>query len=432
MKLYGTKNNSRVFSFKEAVMLGIPPEGGLFVPMDLPVMDPSFFAEASKMSFPEIALELSFKVLGEEFSHTELKSIVDKAFDFDIELRSLGNDFKVLELFHGPTLAFKDVGARFMAGVLASIANESDKERMILAATSGDTGSAVASSFHNLPGIKVVLLYPSGMVSASQEKQLTTYGGNITALEVQGSFDDCQKLVKEAFADTRLKNRLGLTSANSINIARLLPQSFYYHYAASRATSKKVVFSVPTGNMGNLTGGLIASAMGLDVCKFIAAVNSNQSIPKYLSTGQHTPMPTIPTVSNAMDVGNPSNLERVISMFGNDLGKINNIIYSESFDDKMTLEAINKVYKEHEYTMDPHTAVGYLALESYRQSRRSLNTDYIVLSTAHPAKFSDVIARANVPAPEIPQRLKNSLRKDKSAVTIKATLEVFKEMLDSL
>lgn len=432
MKLYGTKNNSRVFSFKEAVMLGIPPEGGLFVPMDLPVMDPSFFAEASKMSFPEIALELSFKVLGEEFSHTELKSIVDKAFDFDIELRSLGNDFKILELFHGPTLAFKDVGARFMAGILTNITNESGKERMILAATSGDTGSAVASSFHNLPGIKVVLLYPSGMVSASQEKQLTTYGGNITALEVKGSFDDCQKLVKEAFADIRLKKRLGLTSANSINVARLLPQSFYYHFAASRATCNKVVFSVPTGNMGNLTGGLIASAMGLDVSKFIAAVNSNQSIPKYLSTGQHTPLPTIPTISNAMDVGNPSNLERVISMFGNDLGKINNVVFSESFDDKMTLEAINKVYKEHEYTMDPHTAVGYLALESYRQRIRSLETDYIVLSTAHPAKFSDVIEKANVPAPEIPQRLKNSLSKDKSAVTIKADLTVFKEMLDSL
>lgn len=432
MKLYGTKNNSRVFSFKEAVMLGIPPEGGLFVPMDLPVMDPSFFAEASKMSFPEIALELSFKVLREEFSYTELKSIIDKAFDFDIELRSLGNDFKILELFHGPTLAFKDVGARFMAGILTNITNESGKERMILAATSGDTGSAVASSFHNLPGIKVVLLYPSGMVSASQEKQLTTYGGNITALEVKGSFDDCQKLVKEAFADIRLKKRLGLTSANSINIARLLPQSFYYHFAASRATCKKVVFSVPTGNMGNLTGGLIASAMGLDVSKFIAAVNSNQSIPKYLSTGQHTPLPTIPTISNAMDVGNPSNLERVISMFGNDLGKINNVIFSESFDDKMTLKAINKVYKEHEYTMDPHTSVGYLALESYRQRIRSLETDYIVLSTAHPAKFSDVIEKANVPAPEIPQRLKNSLSKDKSAVTIKADLTVFKEMLDSL
>ncbi|MEA4868573.1 MAG: threonine synthase [Rikenellaceae bacterium] len=432
MKLYGTINKSQIFTFKEAVILGIPPEGGLFVPMELPVMDPSFFTEASKMSFPEIALELSFKVLGEEFSHTELKSIIDKAFDFEIELKNLGNDFKVLELFHGPTLAFKDVGARFMAGVLASIANESDKERMILAATSGDTGSAVASSFHNVPGIKVVLLYPSGKVSASQEKQLTTYGGNITALEVKGSFDDCQKLVKEAFADTRLKNRLGLTSANSINIARLLPQSFYYHYAASRATSKKVVFSVPTGNMGNLTGGLIASAMGLDVSKFIAAVNSNQSIPKYLSTGQHTPLPTIPTISNAMDVGNPSNLERVISMFGNDLGKINNVIFSESFDDKMTLEAINKVYKEHEYTMDPHTSVGYLALESYRQRIRSLETDYIVLSTAHPAKFSDVIEKANVPAPEIPQRLKNSLSKDKSAVTIMADLTVFKEMLDSL
>lgn len=432
MKLYGTKNNSRIFSFKEAVMLGIPPEGGLFVPMDLQVMDPSFFAEASKMSFPEIALELSFKVLREEFSYTELKSIIDNAFDFDIELRSLGNDFKILELFHGPTLAFKDVGARFMAGILTNIANESGKERMILAATSGDTGSAVASSFHNLTGIKVVLLYPSGMVSASQEKQLTTYGGNITALEVKGSFDDCQKLVKEAFADIRLKKRLGLTSANSINIARLLPQSFYYHFAASRATCKKVVFSVPTGNMGNLTGGLIASAMGLDVSKFIAAVNSNQSIPKYLSTGQHTPLPTIPTISNAMDVGNPSNLERVISMFGNDLGKINNVIFSESFDDKMTLEAINKVYKEHEYTMDPHTAVGYLALESYRQRKRSLETDYIVLSTAHPAKFSDVIEKANVPAPEIPQRLKNSLSKDKSAVTIKADLTAFKEMLDSL
>ncbi len=434
MKLQSTYNPRKIYDFKEAVILGTPLEGGLFVPVSFPVMEKSFYDDFSSLSFKEISFCIADKIIGDEFEKSTLLSIIEKAFDFDLVLKPLYDGFNILELYHGPTLAFKDFGARFMAGILSNISKENNKETIVLAATSGDTGSAVASSLHNKEGIKVVLLYPSEKVSPIQETQLTTFGGNVVALEIKGSFDDCQRMVKEAFADNTIRVKLNLTSANSINIARLIPQSFYYHYAKSRLTGNKnkVVFSVPTGNMGNLTGGLFALKMGLEFDQIIAAVNSNKVISNYIKTGIFKAEKSIKTFSNAMDVGNPSNLERVLSLYNFEHKEIQKIIFSESFNDEQTLECMEELYSSYNYIADPHTVVGFLAARHHKTFHLKDMADYVILSTAHPSKFSDIIEKTTIPTPEAPLRLKSCLDKEKKSILLNPDYEKLKELLLSL
>ncbi len=431
MKFYSTNKKTVPVSFETAVIKGIAEDGGLYLPGSFPVLKDDFFSNIEQFSFNEIALEVLNPFLKDEIGEDDLKKIIERAFNFTTPLVELSDDLHVLELFHGPTLAFKDFGARFMAQVLSYFLKGSDKKIYILVATSGDTGSAVANGFYNLPGINVILLYPSGKVSAIQEKQLTTFGKNITSLEVNGNFDDCQRMVKQAFSDKDLNEKLQLSSGNSINIARLLPQSLYYFYAFALVKNKQlpVVFSVPCGNLGNLTGALIAKKMGLPVAKFIAGLNSNSVFYEYLQTGQFNPRTTIRTISNAMDVGNPSNFFRIKEMFNNDYELIKNIIFSRYFSDEETIGGIKEVHKMFGYMIDPHGAVGYLALKEFLQENKSGNINGIILETAHPAKFMDVIEGAIGEKIIIPERLKSCLGKEKKSTKISSDFYELNEFL---
>ncbi len=430
MKFYSTNKNAKPVSFKEALLKGIADDGGLYMPETFPDLNNEFFSDIEKFSFNEIAFKVLKPFLENEIETVDIEKIIDKAFYFDAPLISLSENLNILELFHGPTLAFKDFGARFMAQVMSHFLKEKE-EVNILVATSGDTGSAVANGFYDVPGIKVTLLYPSGKVSAIQEKQLTTFDKNIAAIEVEGNFDDCQRLVKQAFADEELNEKLKLSSANSINIARLLPQSLYYFYAYAKLKNKglPLVFSVPSGNLGNLTGGLIAKKMGLPVSKFIAALNSNFVFYEYLQTGKYTPRPTIRTISNAMDVGNPSNFYRITEIFNKDYEIIKDIIFSRYFSDEDTINGIKEVQDKFGYIIDPHGSVGYLALKDYLQESESGKLNGIILETAHPAKFIDVIERAVDQKIVIPERLKSCLEKEKKSTKISSDLNELKEFL---
>lgn len=435
MKLFSTNKKQKNVSLKEAVLKGLADDGGLFMPEKIPKLPKEFFQKIEKLSFQEIALEVSKKLVGNSVPNKELKKIINDSINFDSPLIELEKNIYSLELFHGPTLAFKDFGARFMARLMAYFLKNSKQEMNILVATSGDTGSAVAHGFLNVPKFKVSILYPTGKVSHIQEQQLTTMGGNITAYEVNGTFDDCQKLVKEAFMDKDLKN---LSSANSINIARLIPQTFYYFYAyaqikkIAKSKNPKVIFSVPSGNFGNLTAGLITKKMGLPVHKFIAAVNANDIFPKYLKTGKYQSKPSVKTISNAMDVGNPSNFARIISLYQNNLAKIKKDIYSQSFTDKQTSETIRSIYKKTGYILDPHGTVAYLGIKAYNKKNPQKNIVSIFLETAHPAKFADIVEPIIEKQIKIPHRLATHLKKKKSAKKISTKFEELKKILIEL
>jgi threonine synthase len=368
------------------------------------------------LSFKEIAFHVGKNILSGEIEDTILKKIIDRAIYFDAPLVKIDKDIYSLELFHGPTLAFKDFGAGFMAGLMEHYAERLDREIYILVATSGDTGTAVAHGFLNKSGIRVIILYPSGKVSPIQEKQLTTAGGNVEALEIEGTFDDCQKLVKEAFLDRELNEKHTLTSANSINIARLIPQSFYYFYAWSRLAGN-IVFSVPSGNFGNLTAGLMAKKMGLPVCKFIASANINDVVPEYLKTGIFTPRLSVKTMSNAMDVGNPSNFARMMDLYDSDLDKMREDISGYSFTDGETKKAMKDVFMDYSYILDPHGAVGYLGLMKYKKEVQNDFTG-VFLETAHPAKFIDLVEPVVNTEIEMPERLKVLLDREKKSTLI--------------
>ena len=431
MKFYSTNKNSKEVSFKEAVIKGIADDGGLFMPASLPTLPKKFLDNIEKLSFHEICFEVANIIIGDEIPSKDLQLIIDRSINFDAPIINLNENIKILELFHGPTLAFKDFGARFMADVVSYFSNENRQDITILVATSGDTGSAVANGFLNMEGIKVYLLYPGGKVSYIQEMQLTTLNGNIIALEVEGTFDDCQRLVKQAFLDNDLTKALFLSSANSINIARLLPQSFYYFnaYKQLHDKNKPLIFSVPSGNFGNLTGGLIAKKMGLPVNKFIAAVNSNNVFPNYLKTGKFIPKPSIKTISNAMDVGNPSNFYRILDLFNNDWNKLKSEIESSSFSDESTKDAIKEICSKNNYLIDPHGAVGFLALEEYINKNRLESFNGIILETAHPAKFIDIMKGIIKEKIEIPERLDRSLHKEKRAIKMSNNFKDFKGFL---
>jgi len=430
MKLYSTNNKNNQVSFKEAVIKGIADDGGLYVPVSLPQMQEAFFDRIGILDLQDIAFAVSRRVLKEEIPDYELFKIIRSAFTFTAPLQPLDRDKNILELFHGPTLAFKDFGARFLAETLSFFNQDEDKKLVILVATSGDTGSAVANGFYNVSGIDVVLLYPSGKVSKIQEQQLTTLGGNVTALEVLGSFDDCQRMVKEAFNDKELRSKVKLTSANSINFARLFPQSFYYHYAYSQLErrDRPVIFSVPSGNLGNLTAGLIAREMGLPVKKFIAALNSNDVFENYLKSGTFQPKTSVQTISNAMDVGNPSNFYRIYSMFDGNLNSMREVIFSRSFSDNQTRQAIGEIYNKYGYLADPHGAVGYLALKEYLEEYPG-SYNSIILETAHPVKFKDIVEENSGTSVEIPESLVKCLEKKKKSIIISNNLDALKSIL---
>ena len=430
MKFYSTKDRTKTVSLEYAVLRGLADDCGLFMPVNIPQLPKQFFSESRKMSFQEIAYRVAKNFFQSDLPDHLLQDIVSKAFNFDVVLAQLTDNIYVLELFHGPTLAFKDFAARFMSQLMSYFVRNSDKELTILVATSGDTGSAVAHGFYNIPGIKVIILYPSKKVSLLQEKQIATLDGNITVLEIRGTFDDCQRLVKQAFMDPDLQNKLWLTSANSINIARLIPQSFYYFYAFSKIedSGKSVVFSVPSGNFGNLNGGILAKRMGLPVDKFVAATNANDVIPKYLSSGRFHPQPSRRTISNAMDVGNPSNWARILELFDNDLQKIRQEIFAVSVSEEQTRETMNHVFQQYSYIMDPHTAVGYLGLIKYLSETQN-QTCGISLSTAHPAKFKDIVEKITGQSITLPERLATCLKKKNRSIVLSKEFAGFKEFL---
>ncbi len=428
MKYYSTNNKNELVDFKTALLTGLAADGGLYLPEYIPELSKSLLDDLPNYSMQEIAFHISSLFIGDEINESELQKIIQSSISFPSPLVSLNKNLSVLELFHGPTLAFKDFGARFMARAMEYFLKDEDEELNILVATSGDTGSAVASGFLGVKGIRVFVLYPSGKVSKIQEQQFTTLGKNIQAIEIDGTFDDCQKIVKEAFVDKEIIGRKKMSSANSINIARLIPQTFYYFEAAKNNmhNDDPLIFCVPSGNFGNLTAGLFAKEMGLPIHKFIAATNSNDVFPKYLNSGTFTPMSSVKTYSNAMDVGNPSNLQRINDLFNNDVSLIKSVIYSKSFTDEKTISAIAEIKDKFNYTIDPHGAVGYLAAESY-QNEIDGKSKIVILETAHPAKFSDVVEKAVGKTVLLPSRLEECLSRKKLSTKLSNDYEDFKE-----
>jgi threonine synthase len=430
MKFRSTLRRSPEVSFREAVLRGSAPDGGLYMPVEMPRLPAGFSEKLRSLSFPELAREVGALFLGDDIPADALTEIVTCAFDFPAPLVSLTERLHILELFHGPTLAFKDFGARFMARLMGYFVRKSGQELTVIAATSGDTGSAVAHAFLGVPGIRVVILYPAGRVSIAQEKQFTTLGQNITALEVAGSFDDCQRLAKQALVDPEIGHQFAITSANSINIARLIPQLFYYFAGFAQIPGKgaRVVFSVPSGNFGNLTAGLFAKRLGLPVVQFVAATNTNDVVPEFLRSGKLIPRASRRTVSNAMDVGNPSNFARIMDLYDNDLQAIRRDIWGCSFSDEETLRTMHDVEQRHNYVLDPHTAVGVLGWESFARQNRA-SSHGIVLATADPAKFAETVARATGLRPEMPERLASLLARAKQSIPFPNRFSALQEFL---
>lgn len=417
MKYYSLNKQSPVVDFKEATILGQAPDKGLYFPERIPVISNSFFENIYSLSEEEIAFQVIRPYVEGSIPDNELHRIVTETVNFPIPLVPITDNIYSLELYHGPTLAFKDVGARFMSRCLGYFSKDRSEKVTVLVATSGDTGSAVANGFYNVDGVEVVILYPSGKVSSVQEKQLTTIGGNIRALEVEGSFDDCQKLVKQAFADQELNKRLFLTSANSINVARWLPQQFYYFFAYKQWKEKAnpPVVSVPSGNFGNICAGILAHISGLPVNKFIAACNANEVVPQFLQTRQYTPAAAVPTISNAMDVGDPSNFVRIMELFDNQFLMLKNKLDGYSVSDEETKQTIKRVFDKYDYLLDPHGAVAYSALERYIAKEQVKG---ILLETAHPVKFYDVVEPVINSKIPIPSSIHTILEKEKKAVKI--------------
>ncbi|RIJ46442.1 threonine synthase [Maribellus luteus] len=432
MKYYSTNKNTPEVSLKEAVVKGLAADNGLFMPERIEAFDPSFFENIQNLSFQEIAYEVALKFFGEDIEAQKLHEIVFDTLSFDCPLVKVDGNIYSLELFHGPTLAFKDVGARFMARLLNYFLGKKEKQVNVLVATSGDTGSAVANGFLGVEGIHVHVLYPKGKVSRIQEAQFTTLGQNITALEIDGTFDDCQHLVKTAFLDKELNEKLVLTSANSINVARFLPQAFYYFNAYARLKeagileNRELVVAVPSGNFGNLTAGLIAAEMGLPIQQFIAANNENDVVFEYLKTGKYQPRPSVETIANAMDVGAPSNFARILDLYQHSHKLINEKIKGFRYSDGEIREVIDRVYSETGYLCDPHGACGFQALKEFLSGQQV----GVFLETAHPAKFTEtveaVIGSGKV---ELPEKLAAFMRGTREVKSLPAEYEQFRVYL---
>jgi threonine synthase len=430
MNYYSTNNKNKTYSFKEAFVKGLADDNGLFVPEHIPQLSPDFFSKIETLTLPQIAIEVLTPFISEDLTKEEIKRICEATFTFEIPVAKVENDIYSFELFHGPTAAFKDVGARFLANCYA-VLGDKNKNSLLLVATSGDTGSAVANAFLGIKNVDVVILYPNNKVSPMQEKQFASLGENISAFAVEGMFDDCQQLVKQAFLDEDLKKIFQLSSANSINIARWLPQSVYYFYAYAqlkkqlKAALKPIIISVPTGNLGNLTAGLLAKKMGLPIQYFISATNDNNTIPEYLTTGIFTPKTSVQTISNAMDVGNPSNYSRMLYLYGADRDAICKDVKGAYFDDEITQKALIKTYKDLNYLMDPHGTVGYLALKQFITEKET----GLFLETAHPAKFSEVVEPLINKAVALPESLKKFENRTVTSKTIANDFAKFKKKL---
>ena len=429
MKFYSTKKQVDPVDLKTAVLNSLPADRGLYMPEQLNSLPQSFWDNIEALSFQELSFQIARCILNGTIEDEALKSIVYEAVNFESPLVPLKDDLFCLELFHGPSLAFKDFGARFMARLMSHLIGDSKSQLDILVATSGDTGGAVALGFYNTPNINVTILYPSGKVSDLQEKQLTTLGGNIKAIEVDGSFDDCQRMVKSAFLDKELNEKFNLSSANSINIARLIPQSFYYAraYQLVKDKSKPIAMCVPSGNFGNICAGLIAKKLGLPISQFIAANNKNNVFHKYVNTGEYNPQKTISTLSNAMDVGNPSNFERILDLYENDNKAIAKDVWTASYDDDQTRKAIVEMYRKYDYVACPHTGVAYLGAVEFQDN----NPEYQVIfqATAHSSKFIDTVEAAIEGPVEIPEALKVLQDRKKEAVQMSTEFEEFKTYL---
>jgi len=429
MKYYSLNNVSPNVDFREATIHGQAPDKGLYFPESIPILPAGLLNDIDTLSREEVAFRIIQPYVGGTIPDADLQRIVGETVDFEFPLVPISPSVSALELFHGPTLAFKDVGARFMSRCLGYFVRGSDRPVTVLVATSGDTGGAVANGFYNIDGVRVVILYPSGKVSSVQELQLTTLGKNITALEVAGTFDDCQQLVKQAFADTILRQHLFLTSANSINVARWLPQQFYYFFAWQQWPDRQnpPVISVPSGNFGNICAGLLAHRSGLPVRHFIAACNANDVIPQYLQTGDYRPVSATATLSNAMDVGDPSNFVRILELFGGQLPRLKDALSAVSISDEETISAIRELHTNDHYLADPHGAVGWLALQRYLSAHPGEKG--FLLETAHPVKFYDTvepIIRETIP---LPASVRSLLNKRKQSICIEPVYAKLKDFL---
>jgi threonine synthase len=434
MLYYSLNHKSARVNFREATIHGQAPDKGLYFPEEIPILPNDFITDITHYSKKDIAWQVIEPYVSDSLPQMELKRIIEETIDFDFPLEKITDNIYSLELFHGPTLAFKDVGARFMSRCLGYFVKDQNQKVTVLVATSGDTGGAVANGFYNIDGIDVVILYPSGKVSDIQELQLTTLGKNVSALEVNGRFDDCQLMVKQAFADHDLKKQMFLTSANSINVARWLPQQFYYFFAYQQWKKERhneaPVISVPSGNFGNICAGMLAHASGLPVKHFIAACNANDIIPAYLQNGKYEPKQAVATLSNAMDVGNPSNFVRVLEIFEQEFEILKGKLSSYSITDEETKNTIADVYKKHEYILDPHGAVGYLALEKYLQEHK--NEKGFFLETAHPVKFPAAVESVIGRKIDVPKSVSYLLDKEKESVKIEAEYQQLKDYLLSI
>ena len=429
MNYYSLNKQSPSVDFKEAAIRGQAPDKGLYFPEHIPVFDSSFFYNIEKMTDEEIAYQVIQPYVSVAIPENTLRQIINETLSFPIPLVKVNENIFSLELFHGPTLAFKDVGARFMSRCLGYFAKERNDKLVVLVATSGDTGGAVANGFYDVPGVEVVILYPSGKVSSVQEKQLTTLGKNIHALEVNGNFDNCQQLVKQAFSDFEINQKIFLTSANSINVARWLPQQFYYFLAWKQWPEKKhpPVISVPSGNFGNICAAILAHSSGLPVQHLIAACNVNDVVPEFLKTGNYQPKITIATISNAMDVGDPNNFVRILEIFEEDISELKRILSASSITDAETKETIQRIYKEDKYLLDPHGAVAYLSLDRYLKENPGFNGLFV--ETAHPVKFYDVVEPLIGEKIPLPTSVGQIMDKEKVSTKMEIDYSSLKEFL---
>ena len=430
MKYYSLNKNSANTTFEEATIKGQAPDKGLYFPSSIPRLDKEFIANIKSYSKEKIGFEVMKPFVGESIPDAVLQKIIAETINFEFSLIEVHKNVYALELFHGPTLAFKDVGARFMSRCLGYFNRNKKQKTTVLVATSGDTGGAVANGFLGVDGVDVIILYPSKKVSTVQELQLTTLGKNISAIEINGSFDDCQTIVKQAFTDEVLNKNFSLTSANSINVARWLPQQLYYFYAYQQwQFDEPPVISVPSGNFGNICAGMLAYISGLPVKHFIAACNANDVVPEFLQTGNYQAKKTIPTISNAMDVGNPSNFVRVLELFHQQVNDLKNVLTSYSVSDAATKATISEVYTQYNYTLDPHGAVGYYALIEHQLNYN--NDAGIFLETAHPVKFPETVEQSTGNKIEIPASIQYLFKQKKESVLMNASFDDFKEWMMS-
>ncbi|AQG81457.1 threonine synthase [Spirosoma montaniterrae] len=429
MRFYSTNSPQSTVSIEQALFHSMPTDKGLYMPTPLPRLGAKFFNDIAGLSLADIGFALSQALFGDEIAKQDLEELTAQAFPFDTPVVELEpGRVGILELFHGPSLAFKDVGARYMAALMAHFSARNDKEINILVATSGDTGGAVAMGFHNVPGVRVSILYPSGRVSDLQEKQLTTLGGNVRAFEVDGSFDECQAIVKQAFVDVELNQALALSSANSINIFRLIPQGFYYvrAYGQVRHHGKPVVFSTPSGNFGNLSAGVMVQQMGLPISHFVAATNLNHVVPSYLASGNYEPGDSVATISNAMDVGSPSNFVRLLHLYGDDYSTVSQHVTGYFYTDDETRAGMVQIRDQHGYVACPHTAIGIMGINQYLADNQQ-DAVGIALATAHPAKFKPLVEDVLKQPVEVPDRLAVLADQPKKSTRIPAEYMAFRE-----